>query len=116
VLSIARHCAGAVILGFEHSRSTGRTIVGPHTDDPRIIEPDCVHPTPWNNLEAGIAYALDLPLLIFKENGISGGVFDPGATEVFVYPMPTIDAEGISSTERIIQRWQSPVRNTYYRG
>jgi hypothetical protein len=32
--------------------------------------------TPWNQLEAGVLYALGLPLLVFREAGIEGGVFD----------------------------------------
>src|SRR5437667_6805088 len=45
-------------------------------------------PTAWNNLEAGILFGLGLPILIFKEDGISGGVFDNGVTDVFIHKMP----------------------------
>ena len=31
---------------------------------------------------------MGLPLLVFKEDGISGGVFDSGVTDVFIHKMP----------------------------
>jgi hypothetical protein len=47
-------------------------------------------PTPWNNLEAGILYRLKLLLLVFKEAGIDGGIFNIGTTDVFVQRMPSV--------------------------
>ena len=46
-------------------------------------------------MEAGILFGLGLPLLVFRENGISGGIFDSGVTDVFVHrmPPPNITAE-----------------------
>jgi hypothetical protein len=46
-------------------------------------------PTPWNHIEAGILHGLGLPLLVFAEDGISGGVFDRGVTDVFIHRMPS---------------------------
>src|SRR5262245_22374181 len=89
VLVLARRCSGAMVLGFAQFRSD----VGeskPNTPKQRLIttkEP-ARFPSPWNNLEAGVAFSLGLPLLIFREEGINGGIFDEGASEVFLYPMP----------------------------
>src|SRR5207302_5783912 len=45
-------------------------------------------PTPWNHLEAGILFGLRLPLLIFREKEIEGGVVDRGVSDVFIHDMP----------------------------
>jgi hypothetical protein len=33
--------------------------------------------TPWNQLEAGMAIMLGLPVLALREDGVDGGIFDP---------------------------------------
>ena len=82
VYLIARHCSGAVILGFSQSIAQ-RLIVKPGTKSERKVE-KVKMPTPWNHLEAGIMFSLRLPLMVFREDGISGGVFDDGVTDVFI--------------------------------
>ena len=115
VLLLARHCSGGVILGFEQYRSTAG-IRRPGTDGEAAHDNAVPFPTPWNNLEAGILYGLRLPLLIFKEAGIEGGVFDPGVTDVFIHGMPTSSdnaarREGLSD---VFLKWQADVRAHYY--
>jgi hypothetical protein len=73
-------------------------------------------PTPWNQLETGILFALDLPLLVFREKGVSGGVFDHGVTDVFIHEMPT---GRVAPTKRralreIIRKWSADVQVRYY--
>jgi hypothetical protein len=41
----------------------------------------------------GILFGLRLPLLIFKEDGIEGGVFDPGISDAFVHNMPSLSPD-----------------------
>ncbi len=116
VLIVARHCAGGVIIGFEQLYVTaGAWKRG--TNKERLAEPALVIPTPWNHLEAGILFALKLPLLIFKENGVEGGVFDHGVTDAFVHRMPR---KHITDSERkalsaVFIKWQAKVREYYYR-
>jgi hypothetical protein len=71
VLVIAKHCAGGIILGFEQYRSLDG-IDKPGTGSEARRGPSVPFPTPWNQLEAGILFGLGLPLLIFRESGISG--------------------------------------------
>lgn len=115
VLSIAKHCAGGIILGFEQLKViTGIRKRG--TDyQTKIKEPKPL-PTEWNHLEAGILFSLNLPILVFKEAGINGGVFDHGVTEVFIHKMPKalltkLEKEAFAS---IVLKWQSTVRQKYY--
>lgn len=111
VLVIARHCAGGIILGFEQFRSLNG-ISKPGTSEEKHLRSDMPFPTPWNNLEAGILFGLGLPLLIFRESGISGGIFDTGVTDVFIHPMPI--AGGNEGLQDVFLKWQSSVRQQYY--
>jgi hypothetical protein len=111
VLGIARHCAGGIILGFEQFRSLDG-VDKPGTDaEKKVYEPRSF-PTPWNQLEAGILVGLKLPLLIFREENVSGGIFDDGVMDVFTHPMPT-SARG-KGLKEVFLKWQASVRMRYY--
>lgn len=73
-------------------------------------------PTPWNQLEAGILFSRGLPLLVFCENGVKGGIFDHGVTDVFIHPMPAgkmskLQTDGL---REVILKWSAKVRQHYY--
>jgi hypothetical protein len=111
VLVIARHCAGGVILGFEQFRSMDG-ISKPGTAEEKRVRSATPFPTPWNDLEAGILFGLGIPLLIFRDSGISGGIFDTGVTDVFIHPMPMAgNSDGLNE---VFLKWQSSVRQRYY--
>jgi hypothetical protein len=112
VLVIARHCAGGIILGFEQYRSLNG-INKPGTPDEKIQSFATSFPTPWNQLEAGILFGLRLPLLIFREESISGGIFDAGVTDVFIHPMPCSGGNGKALND-VFLKWQANVRQKYY--
>ena len=115
VLLLARHCSGGVILGFEQYRSTAG-LDKPGTAEEEAHDSDRPLPTPWNQLEAGILFGLRLPLLIFREKGIVGGVFDPGVTDVFIHPMPSPrdPAASKEALGEVFLKWQADVRRHYY--
>jgi hypothetical protein len=115
IFVIAKHCSGGVILGFEQMTVTAGVKKPGTSQESQILQPLAV-PTPWNNLEAGILFGLGLPLLIFREPKISGGVFDPGVTDVFVHDMPAgSDSPGRRSGLReVVIKWQAKVREHYY--
>ena len=118
VYVISKHCAGGIILGFEQFvTSSGTWKRGTNEEYAVDVGSTIKFPTPWNHLESGILYFLGLPMLVFKEDGISGGVFDIGATDVFVHKMPT---HKMSSDEKralsgVFLKWQSKVREFYYK-
>lgn len=77
-------CSGAVILGLAqmHVRSGVRKRGTEKESKATGID----LPTAWNHLEAGIAFALDLPLLVIRESTVSmEGIFDPGIGDHFVH-------------------------------
>lgn len=116
VFVIAKHCSGGIILGFEQLSITSG-IKKRGCDNEQIIKEGqtVLLPTPWNHLEAGILYGLKLPLLIFKEEGIEGGVFDYGITDAFVHTMPLINPtkEKIDELKHVLLKWYSLVSSRY---
>lgn len=73
-------------------------------------------PTPWNHLEAGILFSLKIPLLIFKEDGVEGGVFDYGITDVFVHnmPDPKPSKSKLDELKQVFLKWYGEVNRRYY--
>jgi hypothetical protein len=132
VRTLARHCAGGIILGYRQLSAT-RVSRRVWTDrDGRQQVSDKVFreyhaPTPWNHLETGILFGLDLPLFVLRERSIDGGIFDEGASDVFIHemPMPAPDwttglsleesnPGGCEAFEEAVLRWQALVRGHYY--
>jgi hypothetical protein len=114
VLRMVRHCSGGIILGFEQFRApAGEFRAG--SKYPRDAT-DVSFPTPWNQLEAGILFSAGLPMLIFKEPGIEGGVFDVGSTEVFIHSIPTrnMPRRALDDLDSVFQKWVGKVRAYYY--
>lgn len=116
VYVIARHCHGGIILGFEQFQATAGTWKR-GTKEEKIVAPTSPvsFPTPWNQLEAGILFGLKLPLLIFREPNVYGGVFDVGTTEVFVHPMPPAKPTKSKQNEleQVFLKWQADVQKNY---
>ena len=78
VIRLMGHCRGAIILGYPQIGLEQGTIKGEAVSD-RVL------PTEWNHIEAGLAYAEGLPLLVIHHCGISRGIFDHGALNSFVH-------------------------------
>jgi len=74
-------------------------------------------PTPWNQLEAGILFALDVPLLVFRDHNVSGGIFDNGVTDLFIHSIPKAELtkENQKAFREVIRRWSTKVQDHYYR-
>lgn len=117
VLVIAQHCSGGIILGFsQFETDSGIWKKGTGKDTERPQQQPVAFPTPWNNLEAGILFGLQLPILIFRESKIKGGVFDPGVTDVFVHniPVPPLAGKKKDALKQVFLKWSERVRRHYY--
>lgn len=116
VAVIAKHCSGGVILGFEQFRAAGGIWKRGAKEETASKEP-VIFPTSWNHLEAGILFGLRLPLLVFKEPGVNGGVFDNGVTDAFVHmmPQPNMTPALREAFTAVFLKWQAKVREHYYR-
>jgi hypothetical protein len=116
VYVLATHCSGGVILGFEQFFAQ-EGLYKRGTPKERRVTSSIIYPTPWNQLEAGILFGLGLPLLVFRESGIQGGIFNPGVTDAFVQPMPSgnIPPDKRQDLRDVFLKWQARVREHYYR-
>ena len=133
VRTLARHCAGGIILGY--SQVTAKVATGlaarQELDGTITIRTKPIRPysaaTPWNQLETGVLFGLGLPLFVLKEDGITGGIFDEGASDVLVHSMPMPSDRWTASRPDELQnphaeqgfdvallRWQGLVRGHYY--
>lgn len=114
VLQLARHCAGGLILGFEQTYiESGEQKRG--TEGAKVIKAPYLLATPWNDIEAGILFTLGLPLLIYKEKNVYGGVFDVGSSRYFINELPTdlsLETEKLKM-RHLFTRWAAKVRERY---
>lgn len=112
---LAKHCAGGIILGFEQMYvELGRIKRGTLREE-KIYQPLSM-PTPWNHIEAGILFGLKLPLLIFKENNVTGGIFEAGASDLYihVFPKREISIDKVGEMKLVFQKWSGAVYKKYY--
>ena len=109
VAIIAKRCSGGIILGFEQLRvQKGISKFG--TKDKKRISSLVLLPTVWNHIEAGILFGLRLPLLIFKEKDVSGGVFDAGITDAFIHTFPDkLTLQKRNEIKQVVQKWFAEV-------
>ena len=112
---MVKHCSGGIILGFEQFRSTLGDFK-PGSPNAKAAASPVSFPTPWNQLEAGILFSAGLPMMIFREPGVVGGVFDIGTSEVFIHQMPNaaMAAEALDDLDSVFQNWVARVRTHYY--
>ncbi len=77
-------CQGAIILGLRQINVLDAVLKEGTIQESRSM-PSNFLPTPWDQLEAGMAFMLGLPTLIIKEDRVWGGVFDVGSSDRFVH-------------------------------
>lgn len=115
VMTIAKHCSGGLILGFNQLTATAG-VRKPGTSKAKTLSSPVLIPTAWNHLEAGILFALNKPLLVFKEPGVDGGVFDYGVTDVFIHDIPSAKASlsKVKEIREVFLKWRDKVGAAYY--
>lgn len=111
VYRLARQCSGGLILGFRQASTTTATLwpgAGVET-----VDVAAHWPSAWNQLEAGVLYALGKPLLVFAEDGVGGGIFDPGVGNIAIHELScaTFDAEARANMATVLQEWARHVRS-----
>lgn len=111
VRRLMESCHGAIVLGLAQLSVTSG-VSKPGTEDEQRVRSIRL-PTPWNQLEAGIAFALDLPLLIVHEvNVAADGIFDPQIGDRFVHKTD-LSSTWLDSDEftQPFEEWLAEVRN-----
>lgn len=76
-------CSGIVIFGFKQLKINSGEY-RPFTDEHTDVK-DKWLPTPWNNIEVGMALMKGLPVLIIKDPEVNDGIFDDTISESFIH-------------------------------
>lgn len=101
-------CAGAVIFGFkelEVRQGVWRSGTAEETEvQARSLS------TPWNQIEAGMASMLGLPLLVISQEDVTGGVFETTSVEDRVYRVRVEDDWNASAFAHAFADWSADVR------
>lgn len=105
-----RQCSGIVVLGLKqlHVKSG---VDRPGTKREKVCK-NVDLPTPWNHLESGMAFILDLPMLIIREEGVRAeGILDTGASDRFIHEVHLPHVNWLSSPEfrQPFQEWLEEV-------
>lgn len=114
-LSIVRRvmaeCAGAMILGFgQLTVESGMRKPGTRAEVP--VPRGLAFPTPWNQLEAGMAFVLSLPLFVVRESSVAAeGIFDAAVADYFVHHAElTSDWLRSPAFQQPFEEWAAEVR------
>jgi len=81
VMKLMKTCRGAIILGYPQYRVTSAILKA--TDVEQEIH--ITIPTPWNQIEAVLAFKQRIPVLVVAHESVAGGIFDKGVTGEYVH-------------------------------
>jgi hypothetical protein len=113
VYYVARACYGGMVMGFAQVEfEQGVMKRGSPAEKP---VGKIVIPTPWNQIEAGILVALNRPILLFAEEGVTGGVFDQGALSGYLqkFRPDAFEAYDREQMRERIRHWSAAVRTLF---
>ena len=79
VIEIMKSCHGAIVLGVP------QIVINSGFLKDRPVESPITLGTEWNHLEAGLAYAAGLPMLVVHHQSVSRGIFDRGVMNAFLH-------------------------------
>jgi hypothetical protein len=79
VIDILTECKGAIVLGVPQIEVHAGRLKG------EALNGNLVLGTEWNQLEAALAYAAGLPIIVVHHNTVSRGIFDRGVLNAYVH-------------------------------
>jgi hypothetical protein len=105
VIALMDKCRGAIILGYPQLVMTGGQVKGADLVGSVHLS------TEWNHIEAGLAYARNLPLLVVHHTGVGRGIFDKGSIKNFLHEVDFADASWPLANEitGTLTRWKDVV-------
>lgn len=105
IVQILQSCSGMIVLGYSKIIIEKGSVKGENITEPIKLASE------WNQIEAALAYASQMPLLIICDKGVSFGFFDRGAANCFVHQVDFSNS-GWSfqkSIQGAIQKWKERV-------
>ncbi|OPY67946.1 MAG: hypothetical protein A4E63_02154 [Syntrophorhabdus sp. PtaU1.Bin050] len=108
VMRLMRECKAAIVLGypqFEVKASLSKAEAAQQ-------ELAAVFPTPWNQIEATLAFKQRIPVIVVAHTGVSGGVFDHGVTGEYVHTadLGMKDWYKKKDFQGVFQEWQTRIK------
>ncbi len=102
VIEIMATCQGAIVLGYPQLEVEAGFLKGGKINSPMSLG------TEWNHLEAGLAYAAGLPLLVIHHTTVSRGIFDRGVLNAFLHSVDLSESNWSmqASMNGAIKRWK----------
>lgn len=110
VLDLMLRCDGVLVLGLVQANvETG--VAKPGAVGEKRID-GAQFATPWNQIEAGMAFALGLPVFLVREARVTGGVFDVGSSDRFLH-QAELTTQWLQSRafRQPLERWIQDVRS-----
>jgi len=107
-------CSGAAIFGFSRLQGDENTPFPSATESPTIQRH--LTPTPWNHIEAGIAFVLDLPVLVMLFTEFNQGIFDKTISEQSVFRLLLDSDWSVDPAKTALNDWILAVRERASRG
>ena len=80
VIDLVKQCSGTITLGYPQYEFEASVL----KDGVQEQQVSIRLPTPWNHIEAALAFQQCIPVLVVAHQGVLGGVFDHGVTGQFV--------------------------------
>ncbi len=108
VTELINHCSGMVVIALERTYFPAGT--EKRNGPKQKLLPETRLPTPWNQIEAAMAYSRGLPLLVIVEEGIkSEGLLEP-SFEWYVQKV-SLSTESLHTTEfnGVLSSWKEKV-------
>lgn len=105
VLGIMKQCSGAIILGYPQITISAGKIKN------KDISSEIILATEWNHIEAGLAYAQGLPILIIHHENVARGIFDRGTMPKFIHSIDLSNPSWILNSKILgaFKKWETDV-------
>ena len=101
-------CAGAVVLGVGELEIGEATWRGGTADERKLQ--DTSLPSPWTQIEAGMAIGLNLPVLLLATTALDAGIFASDVDGHFVFRLDSVNDLGTEPARRTIDDWYATAR------
>lgn len=102
VIEVMNECQGAIILGYPQIQILEGTVKN------TVLENELTLATEWNHIEAALAYAKGLRMLVIHHTTVSRGIFDRGVMNAYLH---TVDLKSPTwcmqaSLNGAIKKWK----------
>ena len=108
VMNLMKKCRAAIVLGYPQYEVKAALSKAATPQQ----ELSAVFPTPWNQIEATLAFKQHIPVLVIAHEGVCGGVFDFGVTGEYVYTanLSMKDWYKRKDFQGVFQEWQKRIK------